>query len=43
MVIAVGNLVQELQVITKTADGLERRKVSLVNLVPMTGQAANEH
>lgn len=38
MVVPVGNLVQDLQVITKTADGLERRRVSLVNFGPMTGE-----
>ena len=29
---------QDLEVITKTADGLETRKISLVNLSPMTGE-----
>ena len=31
MVVPVGNVVQDLQVITKTADGLEVRNISLVN------------
>jgi len=38
MVVPVGDLVQDLQVITKTADGIERRRVSLVNFAPMTGE-----
>ncbi len=38
MVVPVGNLVQDLLVITKTGDGLERRRVSLVNFGPMTGE-----
>ncbi len=42
MVIAVGSVVQDLQVITKTAEGLETRKVSLVNLSPMTGEVREQ-
>jgi protein-L-isoaspartate(D-aspartate) O-methyltransferase len=38
MVVPVGNLVQDLWVITKNADGIERRRVSLVNFGPMTGE-----
>ena len=36
MVVAVGSLVQEMQVITKTREGKVVRPVSLVNLGPMT-------
>ncbi len=39
MVVAVGGLVQELQVITKTPEGPITRPVRLVNLGPMTGEA----
>lgn len=42
MVVAIGGLVQDLQVLTKTEDGIERRKVSLVNLSPMTGEVKRE-
>lgn len=38
MVIPVGSLLQNLLVITKTADGTERRKVDLVNFGRMTGE-----
>lgn len=38
LVIAVGDLVQDLQVITRTPDGREVRKVSPVRLGPMTGE-----
>ncbi len=38
MVVAVGSLVQEMQLITKTADGPITQPVSLVNLGPMTGE-----
>lgn len=38
MVVAVGSLVQEMQLITKTADGRITQPVSLVNLGPMTGE-----
>jgi len=44
MVVAVGKVVQELQVITKNAEGPdERRKVILVNLAPMTGEVQKEN
>lgn len=44
MVVAVGKVVQELQVITKNAEGPnEVRKVSLVNLTPMTGEVRKEN
>ena len=42
MVVPVGKLVQDLQVITKTADGIEVRKISLVNLVPMEGEVERD-
>ena len=42
MVVPVGNLVQDLQVITKTRDGIETRKMSLVNLVPMEGEVKRQ-
>ncbi len=42
MVVPVGDLVQDLQVITKTRDGIETRKVSLVNLVPMEGEVERQ-
>ncbi|MEE8525618.1 MAG: protein-L-isoaspartate(D-aspartate) O-methyltransferase [Thermoanaerobaculia bacterium] len=42
MVVPVGNLVQDLLVITKTADGLERRRISLVNFGPMTGEVEDK-
>ncbi|MEM7583580.1 MAG: protein-L-isoaspartate O-methyltransferase [Acidobacteriota bacterium] len=38
MVVAVGELVQEMQLITKTPEGRLTRPVSLVNLGPMTGE-----
>jgi protein-L-isoaspartate(D-aspartate) O-methyltransferase len=38
MVAPVGGFVQDLQVITKTADGLEKRTVIPVRLQPMSGQ-----
>jgi protein-L-isoaspartate(D-aspartate) O-methyltransferase len=38
MVIPVGSVFQDLQVITKTADGLEKRNVTPVRFVPMTGE-----
>jgi protein-L-isoaspartate(D-aspartate) O-methyltransferase len=37
MVVAQGDVIQDLLVITKTADGLERRTVIPVRLLPMTG------
>lgn len=44
MVVAVGRVVQELQVITKNAEGPnDVRKVSLVNLTPMTGEVQQEN
>ncbi len=42
MVVAVGSLVQEMQLLTKTPDGPITRPVSLVNLGPMTGEI-NQH
>jgi protein-L-isoaspartate(D-aspartate) O-methyltransferase len=39
MVIPVGELYQELEVITKTARGIEREKIIPVRFVPMTGEA----
>lgn len=38
MVVPVGGLLQDLLVITKTADGLEKRTVIPVKLLPMTGK-----
>lgn len=38
MVVAVGDLVQEMQLIVKTPEGRITRPVSLVNLGPMTGE-----
>ena len=38
MVVPVGGLLQDLLVITKTADGLEKRTVIPVRLTPMTGK-----
>ncbi|MCP3956842.1 MAG: protein-L-isoaspartate(D-aspartate) O-methyltransferase [bacterium] len=38
MVVAVGSLVQEMQLITKTTEGPVTEPVSLVNLGPMTGE-----
>ncbi len=38
MVVAVGTLVQEMQLLTKTPDGPITQPVSLVNLGPMTGE-----
>ena len=43
MVVAVGRVVQELQVLTKGEDGIGIRKVSLVNLTPMTGEVQQEN
>ncbi len=42
MVIAVGEVVQDLQVITKTAEGREVVRVIPVRLGPMTGEAEND-
>ena len=38
MVVAVGTLVQEMRLLTKTPDGPITQPVSLVNLGPMTGE-----
>ena len=38
MVVAQGDVIQDLLVITKSADGLERRTVIPVRLLPMTGK-----
>jgi protein-L-isoaspartate(D-aspartate) O-methyltransferase len=38
MVAPVGGFIQDLQVITKAEDGIEKRTVIPVRLVPMTGQ-----
>lgn len=42
MVVAVGDFVQDLQVITKTADGRETRRISPVVLVPMEGEVTKD-
>ena len=42
MVVAVGGLVQDLQVVTKSGDEIQRRTVSLVNLSPMTGEVQRD-
>ncbi len=42
MVVAVGSLVQEMRLITKTADGPITQPVSLVNLGPMTGEITQQ-
>ncbi len=42
MVVAVGDFVQSLQVITKTVDGRETRKISPVVLVPMEGEVTKD-
>jgi protein-L-isoaspartate(D-aspartate) O-methyltransferase len=39
MVVPVGSFLQDLQLITKTANGIERRTVAPVRFVPMTGEA----
>jgi protein-L-isoaspartate(D-aspartate) O-methyltransferase len=41
MVVPVGGFFQDLQVITKTADGIEKRTVIPVRLSPMKGKAAD--
>ena len=38
LVIPVGDFFQDLEVHTKTADGMERRKVIPVRFVPMVGE-----
>lgn len=38
MVVPVGSYLQDLQVLTKTEDGLEKRTVAPVRFVPMTGE-----
>ncbi|HEY4591408.1 MAG TPA: protein-L-isoaspartate(D-aspartate) O-methyltransferase [Thermoanaerobaculia bacterium] len=43
MVVPVGGLIQDLLVITKAADGLEKRTVIPVRLSPMKGKAQDEH
>lgn len=43
MVVAVGGLIQNLQLVTKTDDGLEVRPIELVNLSPMTGDVRQEN
>ncbi len=42
MVAPVGGYIQDLQVITKTADGIEKRPVIPVVLMPMTGQVRED-
>ncbi|HVT15759.1 MAG TPA: protein-L-isoaspartate(D-aspartate) O-methyltransferase [Thermoanaerobaculia bacterium] len=41
MVVPVGGVIQDLLVITKTKDGIEKRQVIPVRVSPMTGQAQN--
>ena len=43
MVAPVGGFFQDLQVITKSADGLEKRTIIPVRLSPMTGKEADAH
>jgi protein-L-isoaspartate(D-aspartate) O-methyltransferase len=43
MVIPVGELYQELEVITKTPSGVEREKIIPVRFVPMTGEAEQDN
>jgi protein-L-isoaspartate(D-aspartate) O-methyltransferase len=43
MVVPVGGFFQDLLVITKTADGLQKRQVIPVRLSPMTGKAQDGH
>jgi protein-L-isoaspartate(D-aspartate) O-methyltransferase len=43
MVIPVGELYQELEVITKSASGIEREKIIPVRFVPMTGEAEQDN
>jgi len=43
MVVPVGGFFQDLLVVTKTADGLEKRQVIPVRLSPMTGKAQDGH
>jgi protein-L-isoaspartate(D-aspartate) O-methyltransferase len=43
LVVPVGGFFQDLLVITKTADGLEKRQVIPVRLSPMTGKAQDGH
>jgi protein-L-isoaspartate(D-aspartate) O-methyltransferase len=42
MVVPVGSFLQDLQLITKTATGIEKRTVAPVRFVPMTGEAQNK-
>lgn len=41
LVIPIGNYYQELEVITRTKDGVQREKIIPVRFVPMTGEAEN--
>ncbi len=43
MVLAVGGLIQNLQLVTKTEEGHEVRRIDLVNLSPMTGDVQQEN
>jgi protein-L-isoaspartate(D-aspartate) O-methyltransferase len=43
MVLPVGGFFQDLLVITKTADGIEKKNVIPVRLSPMTGKVQDEH
>jgi len=42
MVVPVGGYIQDLQLITKTKDGLHKRTVAPVRFVPMTGEVQND-
>ncbi|HUO86148.1 MAG TPA: protein-L-isoaspartate(D-aspartate) O-methyltransferase [Thermoanaerobaculia bacterium] len=42
MVVPVGGIIQDLQVLTRTADGLEKRTVIPVRLQPMTGRVRED-
>jgi len=43
MVVPVGDNIQELILVTKTKKGLEKKTVTPVRFVPMTGEAQNHH
>jgi len=43
MVVPVGDNIQELILVTKTKKGLEKKRVTPVRFVPMTGQAQKHH
>ena len=43
MVLAVGGLIQNLQLVTKTEEGHEVRRIDLVNLSPMTGDVQQKN